>query len=156
MKSIISSIFLLIAVLANALAQKSGPDSTKCDFLGPLHFKNGKAIVVIKASYQEFFMNGPSLIIEQLARKKYLHYKDYISDCCGGNAIAFIPENCGKKYSATLHEHIKFDLNDFKPGNTFYLTCVVFEKYKGYGTEYFFVVDNISLALPVNKKAISN
>jgi hypothetical protein len=70
----------------------------ECDFLGPLHFKNGKATVVIEVAYEEFYRSGDEPLFMALAKKKKLNYHDYFRDCCGGSAIGFIPENCSKRY----------------------------------------------------------
>jgi len=43
------------------------------EFLKPLHFKNGKAKVVLKASFCGFFRSPEEGIFHQLSKKKYLH-----------------------------------------------------------------------------------
>lgn len=119
-----------------------------CDFLGPLHYKNGKVTVIIKATYKDLYRSPEEGTAKELQKKNKLRYKDYFQSCCGGTCIGFTPDNCSKEYGATMFNKIKFDINHFRVGDTFYLTCVVFDMKRDSKYVPFFVINNISLTKP--------
>jgi len=127
-RSVYCIIFLIIAAL-NLSAQKT-TKKQECDFLGPLHFQDGKATVIIKATYNDFFRSDEDTTFE-----------NYFSRCCSGSAIAFTPENCPYEYSGTINKKVNPDHVKF--GQTVYLTCAVFEGVKNYDDTPFFVIDKI-------------
>jgi len=141
MKKFNCLIFLLIAVLLSTSAQTK-IDRQECNFFGQLHFKNGEAIVAIKATYHDLFRSDEDLIFKKLAKQKKLFYRDYFSRCCSGSAIAFTPENCSYEYSGTISK--KVSVEPIKVGQTVYLTCIVFEGVESYKNEPYFVIDKIS------------
>jgi hypothetical protein len=145
-------IFLLFISICFASAKAIGIAIYKqpCEFLKPLHFKSGSAKVVVKASFRGFFRSPDESIVYKLSKKKYIRYKDYFSRCCGGSSISFIPESCENACEATIRKGIKFNLNSLKPGDVLFLTCIVFENFKGFDSKYFFLIDNISYKIPKN------
>jgi len=159
-KNIACTLLLLIAISASALAQQDSRDSLPCDFVKLLPFKNGKAIVIVKATYRSMFRSPEDLVFKKLAKRKILRYSDYFSPCCDGAALAFVPQNCSTEYYANLRKYIKFDINNFKIGSTFYLTCIFFEGIYNFKNLPFFVITEITATPPANfdviKKANSN
>lgn len=142
-KRFIYVIGILILTSLGGLAQEK-LNKAECDFLGPLNFKNNKAIVVIKVTYSEFNRSGDEPIFATLAKKKKLRFSDYFSRCCGGSEIRFKPENCSKEYSGVLlHKKMNFNINKAKSGDTLYLTCLVYQGEKSYDNIPFFTVINI-------------
>jgi hypothetical protein len=75
MKLPIVVIISLTLCFVGALAQKI--NDKEYDFLGPLHFKNGKASVIVKATYLSFTETNNPDIIGQLYKKKVLDGKKY-------------------------------------------------------------------------------
>jgi len=150
MKKFVLIITLLIAVKFNALAQTPAINTPveKCSFLQPLIFKNGRAIVIIKATYKYMFRSPEEELFHKLEKKKILIYKDYFSNCCGGSEIDFIPENCSKDYHAAMLQKFLFDINKVKQGETLYLTLTAFKNEYRDDKLPFFVISGISLKDP--------
>jgi hypothetical protein len=145
MQKYIYGVVMLLLISSSALAQGK-LDQGDCDFFGPLHFKNGKASVIIKVTFKEFFRSGDEPLFTKLEKEKKLRSSDYFTRCCGGSAISFIPENCSKMcYGVMIQKKMNFDINLAKPGNILYLTCIVYEGEKSFDNFTFFTVNNISL-----------
>jgi hypothetical protein len=140
MKNLTCCILLMINSLMCS-AQKS-KNKQPCDFLGPLHFINGKATVVIKASFFDFLMAHDDPWFVELVKKKKLKYNDYFARCCVGSAISFVPENCTFEYSGTIKIGAYIGNASFE--QTVYLTCVVFEGVTDNRGIPYFVIDGVS------------
>ena len=108
-----------------------------------------KKLLIIKATYEGFYRSNQDLFFMILDKEKKLHYKDYLSRCCGGSAIDFIPEKCSTKYEGTLRKNVLFNARHFKIGEVLYLTCRIFKNVKGYGSEPFFAITNNSAVKPI-------
>lgn len=147
MKKMFFLLILFTLVSFKLFAQKD--TITSCDFYKHLTFKNGKAVVVVKATYQSMFRSPEDETIKELSRRKLIRLKDYFRPCCDGVAIAFIPENCALTYNTHLNSNITFDIDHFKIGSIFYLTCTFFKgAYDNVNHRPFFAVTDISLTPP--------
>lgn len=142
MKKYIYIVITLLITSFAALAQEK-PIEKGCDFLGSLHFKNGKATIIVQATYKEFFRSGDELFFTKLEKKGKLRKGDYFVRCCGGSKVGFVPENCSKMYSATMRRKIKLDISHFKPDSTFYLLCTVYDGVEWENNSQFFTIENI-------------
>jgi hypothetical protein len=141
MKSVVSFTIFFIAAVLCASAQKA-TNTPECNFLGPLHFINGKAIVVVKATYNDLHLGPPEYVFDKIKKKISLFNKDYYSKHGVASAIAFTPENCLYEYSGIINK--KVNLNRIKFGQTVYLTCTVFKAGESYKNVPFFVIDKVA------------
>jgi hypothetical protein len=147
MKINIKLVIFFIFCSVSALAQKPRI-KPNCDFLGPLHFKNGKASVVIKATYSTFTESNDPYILESLSKKKILDGKKYYNVNFKGDGnidatdIDFVPENCQVTYYATVAK--KININKFRWLQTIYMTCTVYEGIKNEHHQPYFTVENIT------------
>ncbi|RCH54551.1 hypothetical protein DJ568_12070 [Mucilaginibacter hurinus] len=124
MRILIISLLLLVGFL-NISAQVP----KECNFLSDIQFKNGKAIIVVKASLQSIHQAPDHKELKKLSDKNKLSFKDYFTyhECCGwvGSAISFYPSGCLGVYMAYKFNKGKYP--NLVTGNTYYLTCAVYK-----------------------------
>ncbi|HTH83219.1 MAG TPA: hypothetical protein VL490_09805 [Mucilaginibacter sp.] len=152
MKASIIYLILFISLSCSASAQQKAPDHP-CDLFGPLHFVNGKATVVIKATFTDLFRSNEDFSYQELAQKKRLKFYDYFTrypESVDGSELAFTTENDSKTHYATLRKNIRFNVNHMKMGKKYYLTCLVFKDEPGYKyvPSCFFAITDISPKKP--------
>jgi hypothetical protein len=144
MKKCIYSTMILFIVSFGAIGQEK-LNEKECDFLSSLHFKNGKATVIVKAIYKEINRSGAEPIFANLEKKKKLRLRDYFTRCCGGGEIVFMPEHCSKMYRGVMiQKKMNFNINLAKDGDVLYLSCVVYEGEKDFNNLPLFTVNDIS------------
>lgn len=142
MKPHLTFITLLCFLSLTAFEQK------QCDFLGPLHFKNGKATVIFKAIYIGYTEANNPDIIEQLHEKKIINGRKYANvdtkseGGIGGTDIDFSVDNCPVSYYATVAKNI--DLNKLRWMQTIYMKCTVYQGVKNDRGQPYFTVEDIS------------
>ncbi|MES2377198.1 MAG: hypothetical protein V4553_11495 [Bacteroidota bacterium] len=143
MRKIILHTLLLMLCASHLSAQKS-----TCNFLGPLHFKNGRATVIVKARYTLYTASNDPYILERLSKKKILDGKKYYNVDFKGEGstdatdIDFIPTNCQTSYYATVAKSIA--LKKLRWMQTVYLKCTVYQGIKNEKNEPYFTVDDIT------------
>lgn len=76
--------FIILVTVTFAVSAQKAPPRQECNFLGALHYKNGKATVVLKATYTELFRDDESPTFRKLQKQKKLFIKDYFNRCCSG------------------------------------------------------------------------
>jgi hypothetical protein len=135
MKSLTCIIFFLITVSFDSSAQTSPVKNRECDFLGPLHYKNDKAIVAIKAKFDGCFRSGVSDVFRRLEKQKKLRRKDYPYN------IGFYPENCSTRYGAAIKYKGPINLFKLPISTKVFLTLAVYRQANN--TAPFFVVNNV-------------
>ncbi|MES2427415.1 MAG: hypothetical protein V4560_10605 [Bacteroidota bacterium] len=147
MRNAFVCIMLLTRCVISASAQ--GPITPGCQFLGPLHFKNGKATVIVKAMYTGAARSGGYYFFKKLEKKKILDSKKYFNLAKvegegyfdSGSAITFVPEKCNQEFIATIAQKINFE--KFKGGQTVYLTCTVYQNILPDKEQHFYVIDDV-------------
>lgn len=123
---------------------------TDCDFLNNLTFKNGKATVVVKAFYTEFFRSPQYGQFTDMEKNKLLDREKYfrVDTIEGegymdvGSAIMFVPENCDRPFGATVPLSLRFD--SLKFGQIINVKCIAFEGLRDGAGKPFFVVDEVT------------
>ena len=110
-----------------------------CNFLSSLRFKNGKAVVIIDATYYDIHEAAPIYAEHGFRKHKTLLGERIYS----GTDITFTPKGCSKQLSEPL-TYLHNCCSAFKPGSPICLTLTVFQNYSGYDTRLFLVVKDIS------------
>ncbi|HWD87924.1 MAG TPA: hypothetical protein VG367_07350 [Mucilaginibacter sp.] len=98
-------------------------DSSQCDFLKNLKFKNGRDTITIKAVLGDIVEAPPRVSFKNKPRPTIYKYKF-------SSYLSFRPENCIGEYSAALLDNA-FDnkiLTYSNRGITVFITCIVFNQ----------------------------
>ncbi|TSJ44238.1 hypothetical protein FO440_08705 [Mucilaginibacter corticis] len=143
MKLPVTYALILFLISFKSSAQKP------CDFLGPLHFKNGKATAIVKATYLGFTETNNPQIIEQLHKKKIIDGKKYANidfkgeGGIGGTDIDFSIANCPTPfYYGTVQQGL--NLNKLKSRKIIKMKCTVYQGVKNDKGLPFFTVEEIN------------
>lgn len=153
MNTILYTWLLSIALLSNS-NHSTPTDKDKCNFGSSLSFKNGKAIVLIKAVYYDETATSHYWAINELHKAHQLNKTDYLKGeqipgegyMYSGAAVTFIPENCDARQNATRLK--KLNVKKLRHGQTIYLKCTFYKGFANIDKSPFCLVDAIYTTKP--------
>ena len=130
-------IILLIATSFSLCAQTPPINNQGCNFTDELHYKDGKAILSLKAKFDGYSKSGVNNNLQKLESEKKLRSRDYLYE------ISFYPENCRRRFGAAIKHNGALNLRKLRAGAKLYLTLVVYRIANS--PRPYFVIDNLSV-----------
>ncbi len=161
MKKIVFTIIGLVTRLIVA-GQEIKKDTTGCDLLKDIHFKNGIDTIEFTVLYRSSVPGNQEFLLKLLVVKKQILLDEYLDKNYESSVLEFVPMSCDKRYQATLSRKIYdrtyinkvnnikdyrqgyVNLDDLTTYQKIRLKCIVFEQKEArnkHGAYCFTIID---------------